>query len=129
MNPRVVVHRPNKKRRKPATAEGRSSRQKMQEHNPHLQEHVVVLKSCSIQNRTNRTKILMKAKLKSWNIPIRASSKTRISMTTKSEKRGGQGRRRRRNCLTVYLHSYVELEKNCTIIIVSLNARFRFKNT
>ena len=44
VNPRVVVRRPNKKRRKPATAaEGRSSRQKMQEHNPHLQEHVVVL--------------------------------------------------------------------------------------
>ena len=39
-----MVHRPNKKRRKTATAaEGRSSRQKMQEHNPHLQEHVVVL--------------------------------------------------------------------------------------
>ena len=44
VNPRVVVHRPNKKRRKPATAaEGRSSRQKMQEQNPNLQEHVVVL--------------------------------------------------------------------------------------
>ena len=38
VNPRAVVHRPNKKRRK-----GRSSRQKMQEQNPNLQEHVVVL--------------------------------------------------------------------------------------
>ena len=42
VNPRAVVHRPNKKRRKPES-KGRSSRQKMQEQNPNLQEHVVVL--------------------------------------------------------------------------------------
>ena len=104
----------------------------MQEHNPHLQEHVVVLEELQYSESDESDEDFDEGEAEELNIPIRASSKTRISTTTKSEKRGGQGgrrrRRRRRNYLTVYLLP-AELEKNCKIIIVSLNARFCFKNT